>query len=369
MQKIWKSTLYVSYLLIFITFALEILLRIYNPIPFRIKGDKIVLPINQSYQFKNDYACFDSLIIHKKNSMGFRGEELPTDSANYTKIITIGGSTTECFFISDDKAWPQVMQTELRKRKRNVWVNNAGLNGHSSFGHLLLLKDVVLKYKPNYIYFLVGVNDMDRQDLNQFDNRMVLGKSVKMENNGWFKNAFLTLSNHSEVANLIYNVSKAIKARNQKIFVDKIVPLNPKDTLLIPSTIQNEVLGKQKSLLPAYRNRLLQLIQACRAQGVKPVMLTQPLLLGKGIDPITGSDLAKVKVSTDLNGQLYWEKLELYNELMRQLCREERVEMIDLANLLPKSSAYFYDPMHFTNEGSIRVGQILAESSSHFLNR
>jgi lysophospholipase L1-like esterase len=366
MRKIWKSILYVLYLVFFITIALEIILQIYNPIPFRIKGDKISLPINQSYSFVNEYPCFDSVIIHKKNSLGFRGEELPKDPS-YTKIIAVGGSTTECFFISDDKAWPQVMQAELRKNHPKTWVNNAGLNGHSSFGHLLLLNDVVLKHKPNYVYFLVGVNDMDRQDLNQFDNRMVLGKSVQMENNGWFKNAFLTLTNHSEVANLVYNLSKAMKARNQAIFVDKIVALNPKDTLGISTEKQNEILSKQRLLLPAYRNRLLKLIQACRAQGVKPVMLTQPLLMGKGIDPVTGTDLAKVKVSDEVNGALYWAKLELYNDVMRQLCQDEKVELIDLAALLPKSSQYFYDPMHFTNAGSIRVGQILAESSRRFL--
>jgi lysophospholipase L1-like esterase len=368
MKNIWKSVLYVSYLLIFITIALEILLRIYNPIPFRIKGDKIVLPINQSYQFTNQYACFDPVIVHKKNSMGFRGEEMPQDSS-FLKIITVGGSTTECFFITENKAWPQVMQSELRKIRAKTWVNNAGLNGHSSFGHLLLLKDVVLKYKPDYIYFLVGVNDMDRQDLNQFDNRMILDKSVQMESNGWFKNAFLTLANHSEVANLVYNLSKVLKARNQKIFVDKIVQLNPKDTLELAPSFRIEVLRKQEGLLPAYRERLLQLIQACRAHGVKPIMMTQPLLLGKGIDPKTGTDLAKAKVSADLNGQLYWEKLELYNEVMRQLCRDEQAECIDLAHLLPKDSRYFYDPMHFTNEGSIKVGQITAKSSARFLNR
>lgn len=368
MKKIWKSTLYITYLLFFIAVALEILLRIYNPIPFRIKGDKIVLPINQSYQFTNQYACFDSLIVHKKNSMGFRGDEMPKEANQFTKIITVGGSTTECFFISEDKAWPQVLQTEMRRNKPKIWVNNAGLNGHSTFGHLLLLKDVVLKYKPNYIYFLVGVNDMDRQDLNQFDNRMVLDKTVQMQSNGWFKNAFLTLSNHSEVANLIYNISKAVKARNQKIFVDKIVQLNPKDTLILPEASMQKIISDQKPLLPAYRSRLSQLVKLCRANGIKPVLITQPLLLGEGIDPTTGTDLAKAKVSADMNGQLYWQKLELYNDEMRDLCQKNQIELIDLAKLLPKDSRYFYDPMHFTNTGSIRVGQILAESSARFLN-
>jgi lysophospholipase L1-like esterase len=367
MKKIYTSLLYVVYLLLFIAFALEILLRIYNPIPFRIKGDKIILPINQSYSFTNSYLCFDSLIIHKKNSLGFRGEELPKDAADFTKIITVGGSTTECFFISEDKAWPQVMQSNLRKSHPKVWVNNAGLNGHSSFGHLVLMNDVIVKNHPDYVYFLIGVNDMDRQDLNQFDNRMLIDKSVDMADNHWAKDAFLTLSKHSEVANLIYNLSKALKARNQKIFVDNVVPLNPRDTLTIPESTFNSIITSQKKLLPAYQNRLLKLIEICRKNQIKPVLITQPLLLGFGKDPITGTDLGQSKVSNEMNGKLYWAKLELYNDVMRNVCREEHIDCIDLAKLLPKRSNYFYDPMHYTNEGSIRVGEILATESSRFI--
>jgi lysophospholipase L1-like esterase len=367
MKKIYKTFLYVIYLLLFIAIALEILLRIYNPIPFRIKGDKIILPINQSYSFTNPYPCFDSLIIHKKNSMGFRGEELPKNAASFTKIITVGGSTTECFFISEDKAWPQVMQANLRKSHPNVWVNNAGLNGHSSFGHLVLMNDVIVKKHPDYVFFLIGVNDMDRQDLNQFDNRMLIDKPVDMADNDWAKDAFLTLTKHSEVANLIYNLSKAMKARNQKIFVDNVVPLNPKDTLTIPESTFNNIIASQKKLLPAYQNRLLSLIKICQKNQIKPVMITQPLLLGFGKDPITGTDLAKTKVSNEMNGNLYWTKLELYNEVMRNVCQREHVECIDLAKLLPKSSNYFYDPMHYTNAGSIRVGEILAAESGRFI--
>ena len=361
-----KQIGYFLYVVIFTLIALEIVLHIYNPIPFRLKGDKIVLPIHQQYSFTNEYPDYDSLIIHKKNSLGYRGEEMPSDSS-YTKVIVVGGSTTECFFVTENKAWPQVFQQETRRANPKFWVNNAGLNGHSTFGHLILLKDIIVKQKPDYVYFLVGVNDMDRSDLNDFDGRYLKGTSVNMEKNSWFKNAFLTLSNNSEVFNLIYNVSKAIKARNQKIFVDQKVILKKSDTLALSPTASKNVLDAQKKLVPAYQQRIQSLIDVCLQHKIKPVFLTQPLLYGEGIDPKTGIDLATHRVSEQMNGELYWKKLELYNEATRKTCLANKVDLIDLAYLLPKNSAYFFDEMHFSNEGSIQVGKIISAQSQKIL--
>lgn len=363
MRKIFNFFLFLSTTCVLVFVFLEIILRIYNPIPLRLKGEKIILPINQNYSFTNSYKQYDKLIIHKKNSLGFRGEELPENQKNIVKIITVGGSTTECFFVSEDKAWPQVMQNELRKHNANYWVNNAGLNGHSTFGHIILLKDIIVKLQPNYVFYLVGVNDLDRKDLNGFDGKMLRGQMVKMSDKGYFENLLLTLSNNSEVMNLAFNLRKVIKSRKQKIFVDKVLQLNPKDTLSLPNSYFKQMVSSQGDFLNAYRNRLKTLIKISQENNIKPVFITQPLLYGSGIDPISGIDLSKAKVSDVENGKLYWDKLELYNQVMRDLCNENKIPVLDLAKLMPKSSAYFFDPMHFTNEGSILVGKILAKEA------
>ena len=72
---------------------------------------------------------------------------MPKDPS-FVKAIVVGGSTTECFFVTENKAWPQVFQQETRRNNPKFWVNNAGLNGHSTFGHLILLKDIIVKQKP-----------------------------------------------------------------------------------------------------------------------------------------------------------------------------------------------------------------------------
>jgi hypothetical protein len=44
---------------------LEGFLRIYNPFDVRIKGDKIVLPVNRNYSYKINVDGLDNIINHK----------------------------------------------------------------------------------------------------------------------------------------------------------------------------------------------------------------------------------------------------------------------------------------------------------------
>src|ERR1700694_4538521 len=139
--KIKRGILYGLYLLAFTLIAAEILLRIYNPFPSSIVGDKITLDREYSKVFINRVfpGTLDERIIYKRNRIGFRGPEPPADFKNHLTIIAIGGSTTECMYISEGKTWEDHLQQRLNDHMNNAWVNNAGFEGHSSFGHIILL--------------------------------------------------------------------------------------------------------------------------------------------------------------------------------------------------------------------------------------
>src|SRR4051794_36236410 len=84
----------------------EVLLHVYNPLPFRVRGNRIILPVHQRYTFHNEGASkLDPVTHHTKNSLGFRGPDPPKDMATRLTVLTIGGSTTECLFLTDGKTW------------------------------------------------------------------------------------------------------------------------------------------------------------------------------------------------------------------------------------------------------------------------
>ncbi len=124
--------------------ALEIGLRIHNPFPFRVRGDHIILPAHQKYTISHTGAIKLDPVTHvTKNSLGFRGPEPPRDWSERLTILTIGGSTTECLFLSDGKTWTDQLTRRFMAVRPDAWINNAGFEGHSTFGHLVLLREFV----------------------------------------------------------------------------------------------------------------------------------------------------------------------------------------------------------------------------------
>jgi hypothetical protein len=87
------------------------------------------------------------------------------------------------------------------------------------------------------------------------------------------------------------------------------------------------------------------------------------------VDDLTGINLAALRVTPDMNGELGWEVLELYNDVVRQRGREADVLVIDLAREMPKNSVYYYDLMHYTNGGAALVADIVAAQLTPFLAR
>ena len=74
---------------------------------------------------------------------------LPGTEVQRGDILTIGGSTTECVYLSDGKTWTDRFAQRLAAVRPDSWVNNAGLDGQSTYGHLVLLRNFVFSLHPS----------------------------------------------------------------------------------------------------------------------------------------------------------------------------------------------------------------------------
>jgi lysophospholipase L1-like esterase len=340
------------YLFFFTFLGLEIILRIYNPFHFRIKGDQLLLPVNERLVIKNTInPRLDPVIVNTRNSMGFRGPGKPGSFEHVLSIITVGGSTTECHFLSDTNTWPWLLGEDLTASFRDVWVNNAGLDGHSTFGHEILLDDYLVKLKPKVILFLTGINDMENDQPTFHD---------KQNRKGAYNDFGHFIFNNSEVLNLSLNLWRGWKARRLNNTTERLLDLRGGTMLVIPPQQVAERIVAQAKYLAGYRQRVLALIDTCKAHGIKPVFMTQPNLFGEGRDSVTGINLETFKLGDGLNGKELWEMLEVYNNALKDVARENKVPVIDLAALMPKNSLYFYDASHFTNEGAAKIASLVA---------
>jgi len=340
--------------LLLVLVAGELLLHVYNPLPFRVRGNRIILPVHQRYTFHNDAATkLDPVTHHTKNSLGFRGPEPPKDFSHRLTILTIGGSTTECLFLSDGKTWTDEMARRLAQSFPDVWVNNAGLDGQSTYGHLILLRDFVDDLHPRMAVFLIGANDIGLDAGNPYDQALTPARSAVRSVAAFF-------TDHSELAGLAQNLVRVARTRDAgfghgQIDITSLRHLEH-DAANTAATIQ-----KFSMPLPSFAARVAALIEECRRHGIEPVLVTQPWLNGDAIDPATGVDLSTLQVHGAANGRLWWQVQELYNDVTRRTAKTHDVLLIDAAREMPKDSRLFYDFMHYTNEGAARLGDIVAD--------
>lgn len=368
LSNVAKNILVLLLSLIFVLGFCEVVLRFYNPLGFRIKGNKIILPRNRTeIIYHEGGGKLEKVVVHRKNSLGFRGPEPPGDFAARLTVVTVGGSTTECFELPEEQTWPYLLGLKLRQECPKVWLNNAGLSGYSTFGHLVLLQDYLLKLHPKVIIFLVGLNDIGVQGAREYDTRLKLANFRSLER------TLATLANHSEVAAAALNLYRYYFPKSvMAVAARKMGEIDLKSygqLEVAPAAGAALKREHQEKYLTPFRERVERLIALSRGSGIEPVFLTQPALYGNGVDELTGVDLRTVKVTPEMSGKVAWEVLELYNDVIRELGKQEGVWVIDLARELPQDSRYYYDLMHYTQAGSERVAAIIDTQLSPWLAR
>ena len=336
----------------------EVVLRVYNPFYTRIKGDRIVLPGRTRLHFKSTHPVegIDPELTITLNSLGFRGAEPPPRFAEHLTLIAIGGSTTRCGLQSDDKTWVACLGRSLEGSFRDVWINNAGLDGHTTRGHLVLLEDHIVKLRPRLCLFLVGVNEIvvgpDQERV--AESVRTAGRPTTL------KGIIRSVSAYSEVVALALSLYRGAVAHWGGLGYNQVGIANLMDYESTPEEERAdlETTGGPERLA-AYAGRLERIIAETRDAGIEPVFLTQPLLAGRGVDDRTGRDLSRIRVGPHRNGRMLSDLIERYNEVTRIACRRNDVLLVDLAREVPRSSRYFFDFMHFNNDGNVLVADIV----------
>jgi lysophospholipase L1-like esterase len=305
----------------------ELLLRIYNPLPARIRGNEIRIIANYERIIKLEVSNhdLDSFIHYSTNSIGFRGAERPELDDEYYEIFTVGGSTTECALLDDEKTWSAILARTLPQCKSKLWINNAGIGGCSTYGHLMLLDEHVLAMKPDMILFLVGANDLLKGHYNIKDEFLQTGLRYKK----------MKLMAKSELFSLLLNLYRsqfATRARVNHNFNQQPIKELSDETL-------KARLQLHKNNQDAYANRLKMIITLCQQNNILPVLITQPIYIRSKYD--------------------ICHEIDIYNVTTLQTAKESSIPSIDLADQLENKPEYYYDNMHFTNQGAEAVARLL----------
>ena len=351
---------------------LEVYLRLFDPFPILLRAWRIDLPANSKHEFSSGgMPGLDPVINVSYNSLGFRGPERPHPWAEYLTILCVGGSTTQCLYLSDGTTWPDRLRAKLDEHFDRVWVNNAGIDGHSTFGHLELLEQYVAALRPKVILAYVALNDVDRDDLNQYDLSTLRSRSRGDDSSG--RRIQRVLLRSSDAFALMDNLRLHLVAKRKGLTHGEIIghQLSGSQQQQIPlSSKTRETWLEQRSpdCLIGYRKRLELLLKRCSDKQIFCVLITQPTLYGEGIDDVTGTNLEMVKVG-DVDGWTQWQLLKQYNEVTLDVAKQMSAPSIDVARKMPKSSKYFYDLTHCNIEGAMQVADIVQLELVAILNQ
>ena len=267
----------------------------------------------------------------------------PTHRAIFDSRLTL---------VAVGRSWPEVLAGELEASLDELWVNNAGLDGHSTYGHSMLMEQMLDDLRPKV--FLIGINDVGRA-------------ARKGREHAREQPFHVRLARHSALAATAVNLFRYAEAKRAALTHGQI-SLRHMPTVEPDAEAEAAVEAlHRETYLAGYRERVRALVESSRAGGAMPVLMTQPALYGPGRDPKTGVDLTRVLVQDDLRmggrdvgGGLAWRILELYNDVVRDEARTLDVPLVDVARMLPKDGRYFYDFLHLTRAGAAAVGRITA---------
>jgi len=273
------------------------------------------------------------------------------------QLVTLGGSTTDQVYIDDDQTWQEVMRRQLNAAVPglDLCVANAGVDGHTTFGHVESLKHwlpMVPALRPRLVLLYIGINDAAmRLNKGAFDEAKPEGDG------GWLSAVKRTVKNNSALYRVWSRWRRAddgvpVFAAHRMIDPKEFVYSSEASSAGIDTLIEQNT--------AAFRLRLRTLVQQIDRLGAKPVCVSQPSIIYKEVgERWLGLPKVFTYEGKTYNGLDYRQSLLALNRTMAADCPAAGGYFIELENK-PFIAADFYDGVHMSPAGATKVGNLLA---------
>ena len=292
------------------------------------------------------YSPVKKIIRYERDRHGFRGRY---DSVGSIEILTMGGSTTEQRYINEGETWQDRLSQNFLKDGKKVDVVNAGVDGHSSVGHLRsfdLWLSRIPGLKVSYVLIYIGINDIYTLGENEFDRKLASGADQG------------SVLDRSAIVYLFRTFSGWIAAARSHDLAHRRV-----DFKRIPWTHQPIQKHPENFLLPYekdYRSRLRAINREVRRMGAKPIFVTQTRAVirnDKGL--VYGNQSVRRLGSYALNGVDDYRLILGINRLTMEECAGMGAICIDLGAEIDLNLDDYYDYYHLNPSGAEKVASYL----------
>ncbi|MFT6946099.1 MAG: lysophospholipase L1-like esterase [Vicingaceae bacterium] len=382
--KDWHKNFFIVVSSILLTlFVVEFSLRVLKP------HDQFnSLPPNLDVvQYNRLYTCFsglDSTFHLSINDLGYRSHSR-FDAKRYG-ILTISESTTNCTGLSNNETWPWLLENKLNQfcQNQQYTVGNIAALGHHSGNHLLQLKYIEPQFENiRMVIIQAGVNDFRRFFISEQhytptrkDKKLFSKTFIQFPRKlgaTWYQKPELWLTLRDALNNY-KNKKISTKHVNIKEYTEKYIKASKRVDLKIKkydSSQKTDQLVDLTDALQDFESNLNEITSIAQTRNIRLVFITQPTLRNSNM---TGyeekiASYSSPEINSKFLSPIAMEKgLDLFNQKLREISKKDKVELINLAMLLPKDTSVFFDDCHFNKSGSAKVANLIYSELEEILN-
>ncbi len=294
------------------------------------------------------------------NNVGMRGDSLvQSKPKGELRVFMIGGSTTECLYIDDSLAINRVVERRLNADlSGRVKVYNAGRSGAALDDHVSMLVHRVVHLQPDAVVVFAGVNDLTRS-IHHADPLHFTPPDSLIQR--WKLTDYVRFAaTEFQIPRRMYYLWKPLMPRSPTQILTEIPNNSAYAEQVRLAQSAPPAAGPPRVDRDSYRNNLETLIGVARSHGIRLYLMTQQTTWN-GHDPaVTRWQWMRYHDGVTYPEDAMDAAMESLNDVMREVATEFGVPLYDLPAHLAKTSAFFYDDVHFNIRGAREAGERLA---------
>jgi lysophospholipase L1-like esterase len=290
-------------------------------------------------------------------------------------LVFLGGSTTECMYVSESKRFPYLSGKILGK-KLNKKVNslNGGVAGNNSLHSLNVLLNKTFPIEPDIAVMMHNINDIiilmfEKTYWNNNRSRRPIISKYDIIN----ELEYFDIADQNPIKKLIYSFTPNLYYKTKSIYwrmypaekkkeQDEFAHIRAEDIIDLKDTKEKQYIIDQ------FKMNLQVFVNMCRASKIIPVLMTQGNRFTDNPDKIVLNHFNQRIGAFGVDYKYFKAAYDSFNESIKEVGKDNNVPVIDLAQKVPQTNEYFYDVIHFNDKGSTLVAKIIAEELSNVLN-
>jgi lysophospholipase L1-like esterase len=300
------------------------------------------------------------------NRWGFKGDEIELTKGERTfRVFVFGGSTVHCGTVPYEQTHCRVLERRLQAAypEYKIEVQNLGCEWHATEHDVIKLLFTAQDFSPDLVIMYHGINDVVRSFVPDLfgvgeyrsDYRHYLGPVTNLVYPNRALMTAINLFGGHWCSDFRFDPVR-LEGPEGKGLHNSIILFFPKSQ---PVEIENW------AALPAFERNTRDFVAIARSKQMNTLLATQPSLYREDLTP-HDQELLSFPASHQFHGQRASLRsmvrgMKTFNDKARQIAQETDVRLVDLEALMPKTTEYMYDDVHYTKAGNELIGNAFAD--------